>query len=152
VCLLSITKLTDLVALCNLLHKGYYLMTCCRVYIRWNVSVCFSGRLLSGMQGHSRGFGEIPLKADTIALSRTKRHIPRPEVGSSRNNILDPVISWLATLTRLFCPPLKPFLIGVPMMELDWFRKPKESIMVSIRLLRSLRVNELFSLQQGQII
>lgn len=43
----------------------------------------------------------------------------RPLVGSSRNKILGFVINRLATPSRFFCPPLRPFLIGVPTIESD---------------------------------
>lgn len=42
----------------------------------------------------------------------------RPEVGSYRNNTLGLVISCAATLTRRFCPPEMPYLIGVPIKSL----------------------------------
>jgi hypothetical protein len=38
----------------------------------------------------------------------------KPLVGSSRNRSFGLVISWLATLIRRFCPPLRPLRIGVP--------------------------------------
>ena len=41
-----------------------------------------------------------------------------PLVGSSRKRILGRVISWLATLTRRFWPPLMPFRMGVPIRVL----------------------------------
>lgn len=64
----------------------------------------------------------------------------KPLVGSSRNKILGAVINWLATLTRRFCPPLIPCLIGVPMMVPSCFRRPKESIKPLILMIRSFFV------------
>lgn len=64
----------------------------------------------------------------------------RPLVGSSKNRIFGAVISWLATLTRRFCPPLIPWRIGVPMMVSSCFRRPKESIKPLILMIRSFLV------------
>jgi hypothetical protein len=57
----------------------------------------------------------------------------RPLVGSSRNIILGDVMSCCATLTLRFCPPLMPFLIGVPINAFSWFFSPNEAIRESMR-------------------
>ena len=66
-----------------------------------------------------------------------------PLVGSSRNRILGLVMSWLATPTRRFWPPLIPLRIGVPMSVSAWSRSPKESSSPSMRAMRSFLGSEL---------
>jgi len=61
-------------------------------------------------------------------LSARSRGMGRVHTGSSRNRILGRVISWLATLTRRFCPPDIPFFTGVPIMVLSCFSSPNARI------------------------
>jgi hypothetical protein len=67
-----------------------------------------------------------------------------PDVGSSRNMIFGLVMSWLATLTRLFCPPLRPFLIGVPINVVACLCKPNAESRASMRLIRSALLTVLY--------
>lgn len=59
-----------------------------------------------------------------------------PLVGSSRKRIFGDVMSWLAMPTRLFCPPLIPFRIGVPMIVLACACSPNDSKRPSILAMR----------------
>lgn len=63
----------------------------------------------------------------------------RPLVGSSRKRIFGAVTSWLATETRLFCPPLSPLRTGVPMSVSAQPDRPNAARMWTTRSRRLLR-------------
>ena len=69
----------------------------------------------------------------------------RPLVGSSRNKMSGLVTSRLATLSRFFWPPLRPFLIGVPTIVCACDCRPKLAMRSSTRRNASRRVTLLGS-------
>ncbi len=66
-----------------------------------------------------------------------------PLVGSSRNRIFGQVMSWLATLTRRFSPPDKPFRTAVPMMVSADRSRPKDASKPSTQRFLSTLLREL---------